>query len=160
MAKSTINFKSDDIQRFWSKVAFTANEKRCWQWNGWLNKNSYGGIFIDGKNRIASRIAWELTYGQIPNDLNVLHTCDNPSCCNPSHLFLGTILDNNRDKVNKGRQDRGEKHGRHKLTNSQVVEIRQLYSNGNIGQREIADKMNISVATVSRIVNRKLWKEG
>jgi len=74
----------------------------CWEWTGFKQKG-YGRFMFQGRKLFAHRVAWELTKGQIPSDLHVLHTCDNPPCCNPEHLWLGTQADNNRDRDEKGR---------------------------------------------------------
>lgn len=84
--------------RFWSKVDPTGH---CWLWMGALNEHGYG--VIHGPERLAPRTAWELTFGSIPDGLDVLHRCDNPPCVRPSHLWLGTQRDNTADMIAKGR---------------------------------------------------------
>lgn len=91
------------LKRFWSKVAFTANPNKCWEWQAGKTKYGYGELMIKNKQVYAHRLSWELTYGEIPDGLFVCHKCDNPKCVNPNHLFLGTNLDNVRDMVSKGR---------------------------------------------------------
>lgn len=148
-------------ERFWTKVAITANPDKCWEWQAYLDTHGYGHIGIGGrkgKEVAAHRVAWELTHGEIPNGLWVLHKCDNRSCCNPNHLFLGTPLDNSQDMVAKGRGMRGEGHYNHKLTAEQVQYIRTKYASGAISQRELADEMGIYQSAVSRIVNKQEWK--
>jgi hypothetical protein len=112
-------------ERFWSKCA-TGEANCCWQWLGTTNAQGYGRFLLLGKNRRAHRVAYLLTFGDIPNDLHVLHRCDNPGCCNPGHLFLGTNKDNSDDKIAKGRQAhvRGERNGNAVLTPAQVAIIR------------------------------------
>ena len=92
--------------RFWKKVAF-GSEDVCWLWLG--SKQRYGVFYNSRHNYRAHRIAWILTYGPIPDGLLVCHHCDNPPCCNPKHLFLGTSSDNARDSVAKGRWPRCRK---------------------------------------------------
>jgi hypothetical protein len=87
--------------RFWEKVDKRGVED-CWLWTG-SNDTRYGQIWFRGKALKASRVAWELTRGPIPPGMQVCHTCDNPPCVNPSHLWLGTMSDNIRDAVCKGR---------------------------------------------------------
>lgn len=91
----------------------------------------------------------------------VLHRCDNPPCCNPAHLFLGTHADNVRDKVNKGRQSRhsspGEAAGLAKLTNEQVLEMRRLYAEEHIRQVDLAARFGVGQSAVSAILRRRTW---
>lgn len=89
------------ISKFWRKIN-RVGENDCWIWLRGTSRN-YGGFSLAGKYVSAHRFAWEITNGPIPSGLDVLHRCDNPPCCNPAHLFLGTQADNNRDMVRKGR---------------------------------------------------------
>jgi len=117
-------------QRFWNKVDLSP--KGCWLWRAHTVGLGYGqatgaGIeVVAGENRhqhLAHRAAWVLVNGPVPEGLQVLHTCDNPPCCRPSHLFLGTHIVNHRDKARKLRAP-------HKLSNDQVREIRRRYVPG------------------------------
>ena len=95
--------KTDISIRFWARVK--KNEPgKCWPWDAPRSQDgNYGTMYVDGKHRMAHRIAWALTKGPIPSGLDVLHHCDNPPCCNPDHLFVGTRSDNMQDMVRKGR---------------------------------------------------------
>lgn len=88
--------------RFWDRVAKRAPDE-CWPYTGSTRANGYGRLRLHGKYELAHRLAYRFSVGEIKDDLNVCHTCDNPPCCNPNHLFLGTDVDNARDKVAKGR---------------------------------------------------------
>lgn len=92
--------------RFWARVRRL--KSGCWVWTG-PKKQSRGkvlyGKYHNGKEDVAHRTAWILTFGKIPKDIKVLHACDNPPCCNPAHLFLGTQMDNIRDMISKGRDN-------------------------------------------------------
>ena len=105
-----------DSQRFWRQVA-RGEPGDCWRWLGGTRKG-YGRFKLKGRMVTAHRHAYELEVGPIPDGLFVLHECDNPSCVNPRHLFLGTQLDNIRDRDKKGRHVacHGERHGEAKLT--------------------------------------------
>ena len=140
------------------EAAFWANvEKRgpddCWPWVGPLWPNDYGR-FLD---RGAHRFAWIFANGPIPDGLHVLHRCDWPPCCNPAHLFLGTHLDNMRDKSAKGRATFGERHHASRLTEAAVREARHLYAQGGVTLRQLADRYGVSREAVGRAVNRVNW---
>lgn len=112
-------------ERFWAKVD-TSGE--CWEWQAFRDPNDYGRF----EKRLASRVAYELTNGAIAQGLHVLHSCDNPPCCNPAHLFLGTHADNMHDMAVKGRTHfhGGNSQNRAKVTEGQVREIRVRYVRG------------------------------
>lgn len=104
----------------------------------------------------AHRVAYERVHGPVPDGKNVLHHCDNPPCCNPSHLFVGTATDNSNDKVEKKRHSFGAKHGRAKLSEQDVRDIRSVYP--RMSQQAIANKHGINQTIVSDIVRRVTWK--
>jgi HNH endonuclease len=126
----------------------------CWIWSADLDRKGYGRLKIAGKWRSAHRLAWELTYGPIPKKLSVLHQCDRRNCLRPSHLRLGTQLDNLHDASRKGRIARGERHGHATLTREIVLAIRHAKDL----QRVIAARFGISQSTVSMIRRRKAWR--
>ncbi len=149
---------------FWARVDKAG---ACWWWLGAKNDNGYGMVSDGryGKRKRAHRVAWELTNGPIPPGLFVLHSCDNPPCVNPAHLWLGTQADNMRDMDAKGRRRWEDWFGHHqsgeankmaKLAAAQVEEIRLLYPQG-WGQRELAAMFGVSRPTISMILNRKRW---
>lgn len=143
--------------RFWLKV-LPPNENGCRLWSDNTNKDGYGQVRIQDKMCKAHRIAYLLSIGPVPEGFNVCHKCDIPACCNPAHLFLGTQSDNLRDMREKGRAFAayGERHGSSKLTESDVLEIRNLYAKGE-KQRILADLFGISQVSVSSILLRKTW---
>ena len=130
----------------------------CWLWAGSIRPNGYGLFKFKGKKYSAHRFAYELFKNEIPKDMHVCHTCDIRNCVNPDHLWLGTHLDNMRDKSIKGRQVTGEKNGKAKLTETQVLSIREKYATGEYTQPELGKEFNVSLITVSRILNKKAWK--
>lgn len=178
-------FKDSDIKRFWQRVDKSGD---CWLWTARRDKDGYGGISIGSKNFRAHRIAYELTFGAIPKGLIVCHHCDNPPCCNPSHLFLGTQQDNSTDRVKKGRAasgDRngsrlhperrprgaqhrwqtkpesrlhGERNGRAKLSEKDVQKIRNRLSNGE-KRSVLAKEFNVSWTAINYIAQGRNWSK-
>jgi predicted XRE-type DNA-binding protein len=146
----------DDENRFWSKV-LTDEDDKCWNWVGYLTRG-YGQFSYKGLMYRSHRFSYELKYGKIQNGLYVCHSCDNRSCVNPNHLFLGTNVDNMKDMVNKGRAAKGENNATAKLNENQVIEIRDKYTTGKFLQRQLAIEYNISQVEISDITTRKIWK--
>lgn len=138
---------SQRIVRYMSQVVKT---ETCWFWQGCKNDDGYPWISFHGKSDHGNRVFWKLFKGEIPDKLHVLHTCDNPGCVNPDHLYLGTQKENQRDRVMRGR------HNMAKLSPNQITEIRSLYIQG-LSQRNIASKFGISQGHVSDIVNKHRW---
>lgn len=142
-------------ERFWAKVAKTA---ACWLWTG-AHGGSHAAYGVFGPTHAtqvyAHRYSWELAYGPLPPGALVLHRCDTPACVRPDHLFSGTVADNIADKVQKGRQQRGERAGGARLTNAQAAALRADAS-GMTGV-QLSDKYGISRASVSRILNRRRY---
>jgi hypothetical protein len=134
-------------------------ETPCTDWPNRRDKDGYGKAWRDGRWWLAHRAAWADASGPIPNDLHVLHHCDNPPCVNVQHLFLGTQADNMADKVAKGRQPRGEEHGSAKLTAAEVAEIRGRYVKGwHPTQRELAAEYGVGQTLIGYIVNGERWR--
>ena len=144
-----------ETERFWAKVDKTGD---CWNWMGCKNLFGYGRFRVGKKVRTTHRMAWELTNGLIPNNLSVLHKCDNTSCINPAHLFLGTQGDNIRDAFSKKRMsNRGERNSNTGLVDSDIVEVRKRYSLGGITQKELAKLYGISWYQIYNIVHNISW---
>ncbi len=152
-----ICYKQTSEQRFWKKVEKGQNHE-CWLWIGLCNNKGYGQININGKHILTHRFSREIYFGKISQELCVLHKCNNPPCVNPNHLYLGTNKDNSEYMVKQNRQAKGENHGRSKLTESQVKEIRRLCREGNFLQREIAKMFNVGPITIWYIYTNKIWK--
>lgn len=138
------------------------DENECWEFAGFKNKDGYGKIGIsNGKVDSTHRIIYKIHNGDIPNNMVVMHTCDNPSCCNPKHLILGTQNDNIQDMVSKQRNVYKTKEDSHfaKLTEGQVTEIRNKYT-GKRGEKvKLAKEYNVVVTTITNILNNKSWKD-
>lgn len=149
--------------RFWRKVEKTDG---CWLWRGTIASGKYGKIGWNRKIYYAHRIAWMLANKQeIPADMVVMHSCDNPQCVNPAHLSLGSSMDNVLDAMVKGRQKPGfttnqplgERNRTAKATETQVKEIRLLADQGQ-PTKEIASKYGFSYGLVYKIAKRESWK--
>ena len=141
--------------RFWVKVNKTDT---CWIWKSSKNDAGYGHINYRGACSLAHRVSWELTNGAIPSNMCVLHKCDNPSCVNPYHLFLGTQLDNMSDMKEKNRSSRrpGESNPRAKLMPSNIEWIRKNYPKWSM--YKIADRFRVSHNCIWRIIHNQTWK--
>jgi len=147
-------------ERFWNKIEYSAD---CWKWIGCIGTPGYGVLIVRApktRKRIllhAHRISWFLHHHRDPKEMYVLHRCDNPSCVNPEHLFLGTHLDNIADMVKKGRASRGADRPTAKLSEQDVLTIRDQYSKGDITQKELGQQYNVEPTTIGQIVRRKTW---
>jgi hypothetical protein len=131
--------------RLWYRVD---KSKDCWEWTGTPSQYGYGELTVDGRTYLAHRLAWELTFGPIPENMCVCHKCDNRICCNPNHLFLGSKNDNIVDMIKKGR---GRKLA--KFTYEESKQILSEYKTGNFTCTYLAKKYGVSRQIISNIVN-------
>jgi hypothetical protein len=144
-------------ERFW---AYTEKKGDCIIWTGAVNGNGYGCLRLNGKAITASRKAFELYNGKIPDGLFILHRCDNPLCVNPEHLFAGTHQDNMRDRDIKGRvggiaiSSVGEGNVKAKLTEQDVLAIRSSTE----GSRALGKKYGVHRVTIQGIRRKKIWR--
>ena len=145
-------------ERFWEKVDIRT-EDDCWNWKNSKYPTGYGH-FSSGKprrGRYSHRVAWELTYGPIPEDKCICHHCDNPSCCNPKHLFLGTTADNMHDRDRKGHNNNGKKLPR----KIKVEDIENIYKEYKPGKPhyagnaiELGEKYHVTAKYIQAIANK------
>ena len=148
-----------DADRFWSKVNVLGPDD-CWEWQSTCGRGGYGRFTLQGSAIFAHRLAWHLANGPIPGQLCVCHKCDNPPCCNPNHLFLGTQLDNIQDRTTKGRTVSlsGERHYGHKLTEADVIKIRQALRSQTRIKKALAAKFGVTRQNIRRIEIGRTWK--
>ncbi len=139
--------------RFWKNVKIK-NPEECWEWVGHKRPDGYGTI----GNIRAHRLSYIIHFGSIPDNYEICHHCDNPGCVNPNHLFAGTRLENEHDKVNKKRHTFGSKNNKAKLTEQEVIEIREIAKTG-IRAGELATRYSVTKNTIFRALHRWTWKE-
>jgi hypothetical protein len=146
-------------ERFWCKASVKSTAE-CWDWKACKLPSGYGLIQVNEKLQLAHRIAWQITHGEIPPGLVICHKCDRPSCVNPSHLFLGTMKDNQSDMASKGRSAHGERNAHAKLSQLDIATIRNRYKRGSKtdGLSQIAVTYGVSFQLISLIVNKKIWR--
>lgn len=132
-------------------------ESGCQIWTGALRPNGYGYLRFQSENISAHRASYTLAKGKIPENMFVCHTCDNRSCINPDHLFLGSHKDNMSDMTKKERQAKGIDHGGAKLTEEDVLIIKKRIKAGDT-QPEIANDYNVLRAAISKIVTKRTWR--
>ena len=139
---------------FWFRVAMPTDG--CWEWQGGRQHQGYGQFRIRERTQAAHRVAWEMSYGPIPKGMVVCHKCDNPPCCRPDHLFLGTTRDNQRDKWAKGRGSayRGVTNASAKLTADEVRKLRSLAASGRYSLTALARMFGITRNAVTKAVRR------
>ena len=148
--------KKSEPSDFWNKLR-RVESTDCWEWTGYKARFGYGSIMYQGETWLTHRLAYTLHYGSTANQC-VLHRCDNPPCCNPRHLFLGTREDNVADRVAKGRCGRpaGARNGRAKIDGDTAVWIKGLCESGQ-PRKTVAGMYKLSLAQVGRIVRGDQW---
>ena len=156
-------------QRFWEKIDKGIDEV-CWNWLGHKTIKGYGVIKIKEKMCLAHRVSYEMNIGKIPIGLCVCHSCDNPSCVNPKHLWVGTRAENTNDRHRKGRtvgnknlwkigsKLKGEEKGGVKLKEEDVLLIRSLAKIKEKTTKQLSEMFGISRSQIWRIINNKKWQ--
>lgn len=146
-------------QRFWEKVDIQGPDD-CWEWQASLNYFGYGRFNVRGKVWKAHRMSYLLDTGTDPEGMCVCHSCDNPKCVNPAHLFLGTYAENNADMKTKGRATGGsmpgEQHPMSKLTEAQALKV-LAFKDGVKSQQSVGEMFGISGKQVGYIWRGQSW---
>lgn len=157
------------VDRFWAKVNKDGPIIRpelgpCWVWTGARYSNGYGAFQIGGRHEhggyqtTAHRVALALHQGVPVETIDTgCHSCDNPPCCNPAHLFDNTQAGNLEDMRQKGRRNRTGPPGG-QLTEESVRQIRAEYAHGNISQQVLAERYGVNQRTISGVILRKTWQ--
>lgn len=143
-------------KRFWANVDQSGGPDACWPWTGATSPSGYGVITVrrdGGRDAVrTNRYAIELTHGPIPDGQFACHRCDNPTCCNPAHLFIGTPADNTRDGIEKGRIV-----GR--LNPDKVRQIRRIYATSSPSYRSLGEQFGCKAETIRDVVKHYTWKD-
>lgn len=152
-------FTPKQVASFWQKVDRSGGPGSCWVWTASRHASGYGTFRMGPKILKAHRVAWMLSNGAIGEGLYVCHHCDNPSCVNPAHLFVGTPADNSQDREAKGRRAavKGSEHGMAKLTESAVQDILRRLAAGE-RQKSIAEIYGVDFTLVSMIKRDLIWR--
>jgi hypothetical protein len=159
MPRTTVQYPpltEDDISRFHELVQQRGDDD-CWLWLGSIKNKGYGQFWYSHKQRLSHKIAYILAKGPIPENLHILHSCDNPPCCNPNHLFVGTNLENVRQKQERNRVIKGSAVAVSRITEDDALAIRIRYASGGVTQAELGREYGIDDSVVSDIVRGTAW---
>ncbi len=142
---------------FWKHIKIS--ESGCWDWKGSRHPKGYGQVYLYGDKYKTHRLAYEIVHGEITNDMCVCHKCDNPSCCKPGHLFLGTNYENVQDSTKKRRRVKqyGELNHNAILTKKEVLEIREKYKKG-MSRSDLSFIFDVSKPSIYNITTYRSWK--
>lgn len=148
-------------RKFWAKVV---KGPSCWIWTGSRSDFGHGTVRINNRLLRAHRVVWEWTNGPLPPETCVLHTCDNPPCVRPDHLFTGSKQSNTDDMMKKGRlvvgrRLKGEDHPASKLSQETVADIRQRYAGGGVTQKQLGTEFCVSQVLIGKIVRGEIWRQ-
>jgi len=157
---TTVKFTVEQrLEAFFSKIV--VQESGCHEFVGARNEDGYGNFWDEGICKKAHRFAWEAFFGRIPEGKLVLHTCDNPPCCNPDHLYLGTDADNSKDKMDRGRfaSVAGANNPAAFVTEDHVRDIYAHLRYTTMTQQAIADKFLLTKGHINNIKAGRAWPQ-
>jgi hypothetical protein len=151
---------TNSLKQLHAQISQTPTDAGCLEWLGRKNPDGYGLFWFNGHHQKTHRIIYTLTHGAIPPGMFVCHHCDNPACCNPEHLFLGTAADNNLDMIKKGRYRAPDPQAmpQAKLSWETAREIRRLYFHGHNVQY-LSSLFKISDKQIYLLLQNKAWKD-
>lgn len=141
-------------RRFWKNVDVKGADD-CWPWTGLRKKEGYGRFSYKGKPLGANRVVFFFTHGEWP--VFACHSCDNPPCCNPAHIYNGTQAENMRDAAIRGRMPCGLRHHNAKLTEDTVRTLRAEYAAGGISTAKLGRKYGVTQSNIVRVIHREVW---
>lgn len=146
-------------ERFWDKVDI-GEPDACWEWNASRFANGYGHFHksVSERHALAHRVAYELAHSPIPDGMYILHQCDNPACCNPAHLSIGTQADNMRGAMDRGRVHNGEAVSASILTERDVRAIRDRYVPYVVTAQMLAPEYGVSDSAIYAIIHGRNWR--
>lgn len=157
-----MNYPEHILKRFWIKINIPEDWKekdQCWEWTAYCDKDGYGHFTLYDTNVVrSSRFVYEQYNGPIPEGKLVCHTCDNPPCCNPNHLFLGTIKENSHDMVRKGRAPEGRKEFGSEFAILTELDIQDILNMKYKNFKEISENLGVAHNTINSIFTRRTWK--
>jgi hypothetical protein len=147
--------QGSDAARFWNFVK-KGTADSCWEWQSTTNQSGYGKFWLHGKTVIAHRVSFLINNGPIPLGEQIRHTCDNPPCVNPKRLLTGTGKENAADALKRDKYRRGSRNGRARLTEDQVIEIRNGWRQGET-QVSMARRFGVSKSAIQWVLNGRNW---
>ena len=146
---------------FWRNVDIRSSQESCWEWKRCRQAKGYGLLRFEPMGELsmqkAHRVAYHLTFGPIQKGKHVLHKCDNPPCCNPYHLYIGTNHDNAQDRKVRGRQQRGKDVYTAKLTKEQVRAIREEYISCQTSCEKLAKRYPVNPSSIWLVLTYQSW---
>lgn len=154
-AKMNHGFTKQQIDRFWNNVN-VGEVWECWNWKLSTDRYGYGKVKISHGCYISHRAAYEMHHGSIPDEKHILHSCDNPICCNPNHLHPGTRSENMQEMIRRGRHGKGYTY-KAKMTREKV-DMLKIDFNSGMSKHALSRKYNISCRTVREILSGEIWR--